>query len=96
MKKKKKCNSNLAKNILVKGKRQFKISNVAVVMLRDKTKENNTVLVLKEYIKDKEKVSRMFGSEGLLFESRSSEYHLRACNCFPFQRHNATFRSDQP
>lgn len=68
--KKKKCNSNLAKNILVKGKRQFKISNVTVVMLRDKTKENNTVLVLKKYIKGKEKVSKMFGSEDLLFESR--------------------------
>lgn len=67
---KKKCNSNLAKNILVKGKRQFKISNVTVVMLRDKTKENNTVLVLKKYIKGKEKVSKMFGSEDLLFESR--------------------------
>lgn len=68
--KKKKCYSNLAKNILVKGKRQFKISNVTVVMLRDKTKENNTVLVLKKYIKGKEKVSKMFGSEDLLFESR--------------------------
>lgn len=39
-------------------------------MLRDKTKENNTVLVLKKYIKGKEKVSKMFGSEDLLFESR--------------------------
>ena len=63
-------------------------------MLRDKTKENNTVLVLKEYIKDKEKVSRMFGSEDLLFESRSSEYHLRACIKIAFHFKDIMRRSE--